>query len=226
RPPDVFVDAQDYVYGVWYGVRGSNATVSLESNGLVLPPTSVALRPGRVSTIRTDLSRKATLKGAVRAPEKSFDNMQVIIRRIDGTEIRNATIGVDESVETLVPPEAFTISLIAGNWQFRKIADLSDGADHEVEFALDPITITGTVYYGKQRSEAHVSFSEGPKELVNVDTDDNGNYSTTLWRAGLYIAQVALRGRIPFVDPAMEITTSGTHDFHLPKTNITVSVKD
>src|SRR5262249_53997408 len=101
RPPDVFVDAQDYVYGVWYGVRGSNATVSLESNALVLPPTSVALRPGRVSTIRTDLSRKPTLKVSVRAPEKSFDKMQVIIRRIDGTEIRNATIGVDESVETL-----------------------------------------------------------------------------------------------------------------------------
>jgi hypothetical protein len=54
--PDVVLTAPSRIYAVWYGARGASAKLRVDSKELRLDRTDLALLPGRIATLRTQLS--------------------------------------------------------------------------------------------------------------------------------------------------------------------------
>lgn len=58
RAPDVVLTAPSRIYAVWYGAQGTSAKLRVESEKLRLERDQLALSPGRIFTLRTELSFK------------------------------------------------------------------------------------------------------------------------------------------------------------------------
>ena len=229
RSPDVFVHAIDAAYAVWYEVEGTSAELRVESDRVFLPPATLALRPKQVTTFREALKKKPRLEVSVDAPEKAFEKMSVGVRRPgEAVEVRHALLHEMRASLVAMPAEQLRVTLHADRWTFTKTVDLSDGSDGAVAFELKPIVVSGRVRYGDKASPARVVFEYGNKDVAAATTDADGRYEVTLWRPALYFAKVKLRDSpvAEFIDPTVSIDGSGTFDFDLPDTRVTVRMVD
>ncbi len=101
---------------------------------------------------------------------------------------------------------------------------LTSGQDATITFEIQPINVKGTVYYGDEPTRAEIEFLNDDEWRV-VKTNERGEYETTLWWPGVYTTRVKMSGP-PFLDPFREIFQSGSVDFHVPRTDYVVRVRD
>lgn len=230
RAPDAMLDAVDMVVAVWYGATGKRATVTFESERLMLRPVELTLTPKRVTTHRGELQMKPGVKVSVFASPEAFKEMSLTIHRLGSKEpIRVVPVSREPSyaIEGL-PAEQLRVTLTADRWTFHKDIDLRDGTDGVVAFTLDPVVLRGKVSLAGEPARATLSFGDGTRELVNVETDEAGAYEAVFWEEALYVANVKLKDddAEPFIDPAVPVERSRTVDFDLPGNRVTAVVID
>lgn len=229
RRPDAFLHAADTVIAAWYEVPSGKARVSFTSDELIHRDVPVVLHAKRVTTYRGELRKRPDLKVRVVLPQGKVKQLDVaVFPRDDRQPLRTVTLdGPGEIVVPALPPSWLRLVLKVDGWEFSKDVDLSRGFDEEAEFLLEPIVITGTVYLARTPVQATLTLQYGSTEVA-ARTDTEGRYEATLWRPGLYIAQVRVVGghASAFIDPTVDVAASGTIDFHLPRNRITARVTD
>ena len=233
RKPDVFMNTSTRVYAVWYGVDGRTAAVRVQSAALRYNGPVVVLRPQKVVTVRGKLEKLPTVGVSIRAPVGVLADAKTWLE-VRGQHSRDALRTIparlNESVRLeALPAEPLNIILIAGPWEFSRSVDLTSGADDDVAFDLQPIVVSGIVYYGRDPSPgAEVAF-EADRDWIRTKSSEEGRYELAFWRpAWDYRAEVRVRDRAgpPFIDGLFDIKENSTIDFHVPRTRFTVDVLD
>ena len=224
RPPDVMIDAPEQLLAIWYGLDLPRATLSLKSDIAFWESREVRFTRGNVTTLRSELlplpNARLTINAPLDTPKLSLD----VRRAAEAKPLRHVDVSAGPHDIEALPAEPLRVTLNAGEWKTSKDIDLSPGRDAAIAFDLEPIKITGTVYYGDEPARAEIEFLNG-EEWRAVKTNERGEYETMLWWPDVYTARVKIDGP-PFLDPFREIVQSGTVDFHVPRTDYTVHVRD
>lgn len=228
RAPDVLLNAFDRVLAVWYGVAARHATVSLESDAAFWPAREVDLVRGKVTTVRAALQKLPDAHVSISVPPgvTIAEKMRLEIRRAKDS-LRSEPVAPGVHDVKALPAEMLTAVLHVGEWTSSEILDLSSGEDAKAQFDLQPIEVKGSVYFGKERAAAELEFLDD-QEWRRVKTNDRGEYATTFWWPKVHMVRVRIEGRDqpPYLDSFREIAESGTVDFHVPRTDYTVHVRD
>lgn len=229
RSPDVFVEGSDAVIAVWYDVKGTSATLSVQSDELQLKPTDLTLRRGRVTTYRGKLIPLPKLRVSLTAPENMFSKMNIAVRRSDDGSWSRRVDAVPNSTQMIenVPTAPLEVTLTADDWTFVENRDFTDGIDHDVDFTLRPITVVGDLYLGENLARGRIKFGAGLRTVVSTHSDDSGHYEAIFWQPGLFTATIALDGdpAQPYIDFA-EVTDGRQLDFRIPDNHVSVVVVD
>jgi len=227
RRPDVLLHAADAIFAVWYDVGGSSASLTVDSEGLTLAPVTLRLVPKRISTYRGALKPKPRLKVSILAPNEVFEKLQISVARTDEREpFRTVDVVLGPNELQALPPQQLRVTLAADQWTFVQDVDLTNGFDSEITFVLEPMIARGTVYLASEPSAARIAFEYGGRDVMKVETDDDGRYEAIFWQSGMYIAKITLEGdaAAAFIDPAVDIEQTRTLDFHLPANRIVARV--
>jgi hypothetical protein len=230
RPPDVFVPAKDRIIAVWYVLDARKATLHTTSKSLRLDPVDLTLTPNKVTTHRAKLALLPSVTLNIHTPDAvAKKEMKAELRRAH-TSAAIQQLDVKPNHEYRfehVPAELLEVVLTFGPWRFKKPVDLTAGLDENVIFDLDPVTLTGTVFYGRDAAPSAVIDFHADKGLETVVANEEGRYEAILWRRDGYVAEVKVPSvSLPFAEGPFEVTRSTTLDFHVPNTNFEVDVKD
>jgi carboxypeptidase family protein len=232
--PDVLLEAADRVFAIWYGVDGRSGRLTTSSKYFSFPTREVRLLHKHVVTIRGKLDRLPSVGVTIHAPPGAFKGEEVSIeaRQPDAaTSIRRVPASFEKPVRLeSLPAQQLDIVLLVGPWQFKKSVDLIDNSDEfPVIFDLQPIVVSGVVYYGRNRvAGAEVRF-EGDHGWIRNTTSADGRYSIELWKPSYaYMAEITVPGRTgpPYEDGFLSIQESRTLDFHIPATHYVIHVTD
>ena len=226
KSPDVLLNGFDRIIAIWYGVAARTGTVSLQSSAAFWEPQEVRFTRGKVTTIRSRVAPLPKVNVSINAPlEKSLRLEVARVAESEPLRQLNVQSGMHEVAE--LPAEPLRVALTLDQWKFTKIVDLSSGHDASVAFELQPIGVRGTVFHGDDAAPAEIAFRNG-EEWVRVETNDRGEYETTFWSPEVHTIRISLKGKNqpPFLDAFREILHSGTVDFHVPRTDYTVRVRD
>ena len=232
RRPDHVANGADRLMAIWRGVDARSGRLVAESDRLWMPSHEVTLRARQVTTIRSSLRVLPRLEvGVATLPAEAegldVPEMTLTIRRVsDGTALRQQVVeaGKSYSFDSL-PAELLDATLQIGEWKILKKADLSGGDDGSIDFALVPIVVRGTVFYGDNPAPAEISFHQFDK-WIEIASADDGRYSIVLWQPRHYFIDVRVRSRgarAPFREAVM-LTKSRTLDFRVPMTALAVRV--
>lgn len=222
REPDVLVNGGHRIIAVWYGVDATRATIAFESDAAHWEPREIRLTPGKVVTIRDEVKPLPAAKVSINAPVDARLPEETFL--VVGTKRMRVGAGVHELHE--LPAKLLRVTLKVGEWEWDEMLDLTRGEDGTVVFDLEPLTIHGTVFHGKEPAPAKIAFLNGNNRWNVVETDDKGRYETTLWWSDVQTVRVMLPDQPPFLDPFREIFESGRVDFHVPRTDYRVRVRD
>jgi hypothetical protein len=229
--PDVFMNTATHVFGIWYGVEGRSARLRVNSTALRYAGGDFILKPNKVVTVRAKLQKLPSIGVSIHVPDGVLRNVETsveVFRAGSRTALRTARIHPGESIHLeSLPAELLNVVLNATPWEFAHPIDLSSGLDGNLVFDLQPIVISGTVYYGRDVApEAEVAF-EVDRGWIRTTSDETGKYQLVFWRpASEYRAEVRIKNRSgpPFTEAAFDEAT--TIDFHIPRTDFTVNVVD
>lgn len=231
RAPDVFLSAADRVFAVWYRIKQDTARLELQSRTLSFDAREVKLLPGRVVTIRGKLGVRPRVSVSIHGPRDSLEHEPLTLearRSGEKRPLRSLSVRPGEThiLESL-PSESLDIALQIGPWDIRERVDLSRGVDEFVTFTLQPIVLSGTVYYGRDPApHAEIAF-ELHRGFARATADETGAYRLTLWQPrGDYFAQIRIPGQKhqPFLDGFLLVERDTTIDFHVPRTDYVVRV--
>lgn len=233
KKPEALFDGSDRIYAAWFGVKSGTAQLSVVSKVLRLPTRTLKLTSRRVTTVREELQKLPDVAVSLLTPPGAFEGEMLradVLHPAHGEPFRSAPIlPGDDMVLQALPAEPLDIVLSVGPWRFRERVDLSAGVNEKVHFDLQPILVTGEVFYGRERAaKAEVTF-DADDGVIRVKTDEGGRYQTTLWHGGdAWTAQVTVPGRPgpPFVEGFVQINESRRLDFHVPRTQYMVNVID
>jgi len=231
RKPDVFMNTSTHVFGVWYGVEGRTARLNVNSKALRYTGSDLVLKPHKVTTLRARLQKLPALGISLQVPNNGLPTTEIsaeVFRAGSRTLLRKAPIHPGESIHIdSLPAELLEVDLAAGPWNFTRTIDLTPGVDGHVVFDLQPIVISGTVYYGYDVAPAAEVAFDLDRDWIRTTTDEAGKYRFTFWQpAHGYRAEIRIRNREgpPFTDAVFDDIT--TIDFHVPRTSFTVDVVD
>jgi hypothetical protein len=229
RPADVSLDVNRIV-AIWYGIDARTVTVSLRAQNVAWPRQEVRLVPLRVSTLRSRAERPPKLGVSLTVPDITMlpNSLSVSVNLLEDERLLATTAMTPGSPVQFdaLPPQAVRVTLHVGEWSFLREVDLSAG-DGDAVFDLEPITIHGTVFLGDDPVAAELRF-HNRGEWINVRTDDRGAYRATVWQPGYYTLRIAITGstRAPFTQHFTAIDESGRRDFHLPRNDYALTVRD
>jgi hypothetical protein len=228
--PDVVLAAAANLFAIWYGVEGAEATLLVDAPTAQLPPTSLKLRPGKVVTFRSKLSKRSNIGVSIGGPEDVLRDKRLALElRSDPENQLLQTIEAAPNKEFRFDgllAGTYSVDLRVDDWELRQRVELRPDADEKVMFTLAPILVTGVVYHGREPAPgAEVGFDVG-RSWVRTRTDEQGRYETIFWEPGEYMAEVKIRDVPPFWDAGFAIRHSQTLDFHVPNTRFVVQVRD
>ena len=227
RVPDVLVKGGNRVVAIWYDVDAPRARLTFRSDAGRWDGREIRLTPGKVATIRDSLRPLPSAKVSILAPidAKIDPAMRVDVVGREG-RLRSVPARVGTFDIADLPPTSLEVVLRVDGWEWEQALDLTTNDEGHVTFELDPLNIRGAVFHGDRPSRAEIAFRNGGDRWVAVTTDDRGRYETTLWWPDVQTIQVKLEGQAPFLDPFREILESGVYDFHVPRTDYRVRVRD
>lgn len=227
RAPDVMVDARDQLLAIWYDLDLSRGTLSLQSDVAFWESREVRFTRGKVTTLRGELRPLPKARVSINAPLDAPKLSIEVKRAAEAKAVRRVDVnpGVHE-IESL-PAEPLRVTLNVGEWKLTQDVDLRSGQDAALDFDVQLIAVKGTVYYGDEPARAEIEFRNDEEWRV-VKTNDRGEYETLFWWPGVHTARVKVAGRggAPFLDAFREVFESGSVDFHVPRTDYTVHVRD
>ncbi|HYI11492.1 MAG TPA: carboxypeptidase-like regulatory domain-containing protein [Thermoanaerobaculia bacterium] len=229
HPPDIFMDVGRRVYGVWYGVQGRTGQLAVGSKTVMLQANPVALRPGKVTTVRGELVPRPAIGVSVNMHgEATPPEMYVDVYPAGGTErLNRAPVQPAEPLRIDgLDPSAYRVVLEINRWRFRANADLTNGEDAQITWDLAPLHIEGTIHVGDHPTPARVTFMDDEYEWIETRSDELGRYRTLLWLPRDYIVRVHAEGQAAPFTELIEVLDSGTFDFTLPATRYAARVRN
>lgn len=215
---------------IWMDLSDRRGTLHAASHKLLLSPQTVALRPGRLTTIKAELTRRPRLRIEVDAKQEGGGTasraMSVAVYGSDGSLAVSRTLEDSSTVLDDLPAEVLRVVLSVGRMKFQRMADLRLVPEVDVRFELIPIEITGRVFLGDELATASLRFL---REGVDpVKTTSEGRYSVTLWEPGPVVVEISLdddQGQQPFSE-LHRIDKSKEIDFHIPTAVAQFAVTD
>lgn len=232
REPDVFLDAADTVVAVWYQTEPGTAQLVAESEVLRLPENDLVLARRDVTTFRAHLALLPTLTISIGSVEQSGAKINdalslAVLRSADDFVLRRMTVETGKTYEFhYMPASPLLVVLNIGFWKIGRRTDLTAGNNQLVDLALEPIVVSGRVYFGHEpaRAEIQVLQKGGP---VIVATDEDGFYSVTLWEPRLYFIDTFVEGKsTPPFRTVQRITADQTLDIRVPRLRLAARVFD
>jgi hypothetical protein len=234
RSPTALVPGSDEMVAVWDALDGP-VTIDVDGSGLWLPNAQLTPGPRDIAVLREQLRPLPTLTVELseiaedlRPAEMPELTLTVRQRAAEGRAAHRVTTspGRAEKFERL-PLGAYEVIVEIGGFEIRHDADLSSGENARVPVALEPLTLTGTVYRGQRPVEAEIRFLQHDAPAV-IKTAPDGTYHATLWRPQRYFVDL-----VPADDPArppfremVSITTGRKLDFFIPEKRLGVRVFD
>jgi hypothetical protein len=231
RAPDVLLNGFDRIIAIWYGVAARRATISFQSESAHWPSTDVTLNRGKVTTLRSRVEPLPKVSVFINAPPEATlpEDFSLDLRRVSDVEPFR-TLAVRAGVHELIgaPAALLRLTLNLGPWRMIRDVDLSSGEDATVTFDIEPISVSGTVYFGDARAEAEIAFLNDGDDWLAVRTNERGDYETTFWWPRVHVARITIAGTKlpPYTEAFIEIFESGKVDFHVPRTDYLVRVRD
>jgi len=246
RPPDVVVPTWEWVYALWYDVDGRTARVEASSSKGWLDE-EVVLMSGGVATLRGELKPRPHLDVRLELPAELRAEGAVveIERHDDGQRLARRELPLDAQAVTRflgLPPTGLRVVLRVEStpiWKLRERVDLSDGGSRELLLRFSPIHLSGTVYHGSEPStgrlklytlnEPGMTDSDMARGFLEVEIDDDGNYSAVVLKPGKFLMTVDLEGvpgpefpvrHMPF------IAEDTVFDVRIPRAGGRVAVRD
>ncbi len=232
RRPDVIRDATDRVLAIWYGVESPRARIVAESKTLELAPVDLVLPPRRVTEVRATLQRLPSIHVRVATPDpgvaaKVGGKLLLSVRREHETEeLRRIEIDRAGGVYHFeaLPRDVYSVALLLPDGEVETEVDVTSGTDADVELALEPIVISGTVWHGKEPAQAKISFRLS-RGRANAVTNADGRYEIVLWQPRMYEVQTTiLGGGAPPLLDFVRFTESTIFDVEVPRTDVRVRV--
>ena len=227
RDPDVLVKGGNRIIAIWYDVDAPRAQLAFESDAARWDAREIRLTPGKVTTIRESLRALPSAQVSILAPVDANipDEMLLDVVGPEGP-LRSIKTGAGTLDIAELPASRFKVVLSINEWEWEEELDLTSTDQGHVVFELEPLSVRGTVFHGDEPSKAEITFRNGEDRWVAVATDDRGRYETTLWWRDVQTIRVRVDGKPPFLDPFREILQSGVYDFHVPRTDFRVRVRD
>lgn len=221
RAPDVVLNGFERLIAIWYGIAARRGTISMQSDAAFWPAREVNLARGKVLTIRSTVQPLPKAHVSIVVPPDAAIAESLTLE-VAG---RRVLVSPGEHELNDLPAEPLKITLTVGDWRRSELLDLSSGQDGNVTFELQPIHVTGTVFRSNERAQAEIEFLN-ENEWRKVKTSERGEYATTFWWPQVHTAQVKIRNLPPYLDTFREIFQSGVVDFHVPRTDYLVRVRD
>lgn len=229
RGPDVLIDGFERLIAIWYAIDVRAATLSLRASSFFLAPQKLALRAGTVRTLRLTGQPLPGAHVSIVMPVGSLpkESMLEVMRESNSAVERQVTAAIGVVDLKTLPAERLRFRLHVSQWHFDRIVDLSSGADANIEFELNPLSIHGRVLWGDDPVPAQIAFRNG-EDWVTSNADAEGRYETTLWYGGQYTVTVQTKGvnAPPFLEAFKTIESSGAVDFRLPRTDVRMRALD
>jgi hypothetical protein len=232
RVPELVIDHGGEVVTLWRLPSGP-AEVGVRSGAYQFAPQTLRLRERGVATMRGELRPLPSLTVKIDVPESALAAWKTLepaltIRRTADKKVVRQGDAAGEQEFALLPLDVYDAVLTAKPWTFVRRADLTAGADGEVEFAVEPFTISGRVMAGDEPAAATVAFRRGNGDTTTTHTDADGEYEVTLWMRDMYIVETILDANAsdaPF-SRAVRLTSTRRFDIRVPRTKVVVQVTD
>lgn len=230
--PNIFVNAADSVFAVWSGVSAREARVVVDSNTLRLANDTVSVARTSLTMFEEPLQLLPVLTVALSTLPEGTTSMPMSLAIAETAQSRKILRTLETHAgETLtiaaLPAAPLTLQLRIGEFMLRRSADLTSGADARVDIALEPLTLSGTVFLGDEPARAIVRIQQGEKPLATT-TDERGAYSFTLWQSGRYVIDAVLAAQpdMPAFSQFTRISGATTLDIHIPANSLCARVYD
>lgn len=231
RGPDLAVFTADKAYAVWYHLDPGTAELTGESETDVLGPSSVELAAGRIEHVAAQLKARPALDVQLDLPlSMRHEDLTLELRQVATGEVlsRRAIKARDSELRfERLPPALLEVELQTGLGAVSRQADLTSGEDGFLLLKPELITVSGTVYLGKEGHPATLTFA-GAGRTRELRTGEDGRYEAVFLEP-VQTVTVALEGvdGTPYFDffrPAL--SRSKDLDFHLPAGVFRVSIVD
>lgn len=235
KAPSFQFGTAERVYGQWFDLEPGSAELHAESEGAVLDPLAVDLRPGAVSRASGQMIPRPTgpdLQVDVDLPAAlADDEIELVLRELPaGETMRTRTLGPGQFTWSFgdLPAAVVEVELQTPLGPVSEVVDLTSGADDYVRLAPELIVTRGEVLLGDETHPAEIRFTTVSREELSVATDVDGFYELVsiepLRAASVKLEEVE---REPFVEIFFDaITQSGRLDFEIPDNLFRVRVVD
>lgn len=232
--PDAIVNSADAVFAVWYDLDGKSVRLLVDSEELRIERDTVDTARGSVTMTEKPLQLLPALTVAIGSlPSEAASvasPMTLTLAQVKEEQdvIRKIIVepGKSYTIESL-PAALLTLDLRIGNFLLQKRVDLTSGIDATSRIPLEPLLVSGTVYYGDTPTRAVVRFQQ-KGEPLSVETDDRGTYEVTLWQPHRYVVETVL-ARNPTQAPfsqLVQINDSTTLDIRIPENALRARIFD
>lgn len=220
------------IIALWLDVPERRAEIRAESKELLLAPQTIALRPGRITTLHAALQRRPVIRVSVELPSDAQKRPEFRELRLDVLDSKGATIRqvvLDETLTATIeelPADTLRVVLNAGAMKFQRVADLRTAPDADLRFKLEPIVLSGTVYRGEDPVTARLHFAR--EGIQPIRTNEHGEYELTIWEPGPLSVDIWPdddRDALPFRE-LLRVAASEEIDFHIPSAKATIQVTD
>lgn len=229
--PDVEVAGDDAILAVWYDLEGKHARVVIDSKRVRLAKDVADIARGFVTQMTEPLVALPSITVAVGPLPRSVKDIQMTlsvgVMGAEGLPLieRAVQAGREYRFESL-PAAVVVLDLNVDGFSVTRNVDLTSGTNVFVQIPLQPIVVSGTVYYGDRPTRASLRFEQKDAPFA-IETDERGSFTATLWQAGNYFMDVVLSNfpGAPFRD-LVSIGSPGLLDIHVPANSVRVRVSD
>jgi hypothetical protein len=232
--PSAIVNAAGSLFAAWYGLEGRSVRLLVDSDDVRLEHDTFDLGRGSVTLIDESFVLRPSLTVSIAAlpPDAPAvpPTMSLTLSEATRQELSIRRIEVEPGktfmLESL-PAAPLSLELSIGDFVLQRRVDLTPGHDLRMEIALEPLIVSGTVFFGGTPARATVRFQQKGKPLT-VETDDRGAYEIVLWQPQRYIVDAVLADRpaVPAFSQLVRIAESGTVDIHVPANFLRAHVFD
>lgn len=233
RTPELILHLPHEIVAIWRDLQSGPTELTLQSGVYRFAPVPLRLQERRITTFRGELRPLPNIAVTVDIPEEfrtawlALEPTLTIRRPADRKIIRQAPATMHQEFRHL-PAETYEVVLHSKPWDFVRRANLSDGQDGAIAFALAPFTVKGRVTIGDDPADASVTFRRSAGDLQTVHTDADHEYAVTLWAGSMYLIQVTPdhAASDPPYAKLVRLTSEEELDIRIPRTDVVVSVVD
>lgn len=186
KPPDFLTRTRSWAIGVWYDLEPGQVGTKIKATSAYAEPRTIRLRKGKIEYESIQLIRLPEVEVHFDLPTTLEGETSLLIEDLgdEGRLVEEIPLKerLGDTVVQRLPLSLVRLTIVAGEWSFTKVVDLTDGNDEYVVFQPRSIEVTGDVTLDDDPVRAVVGFyADRVGEWFDVETDDEGHYRTVVF---------------------------------------------